>query len=117
MVRTYEVQNDSVISDKNYLCDKISSVFEDLNSQRQPQKNDIKAVENAIFMKEPDKFQMTDLFELYQTFLRVFPVAILVHIEPDIPFGNSLDVRPDLHKIALLIKAIPMVDINGNVVP
>ncbi len=68
MVKISEVQNDLVISDKNYLCDKIASIFEELNSQRQQQKNDIKEVENAIFMKKPDKFQMTDLFELYQTF-------------------------------------------------
>ena len=68
MVKNVEVQDDNNISDKNYLSDKISSLFDDLDSQRQQQKNDIKEVEKAVFLKTPDKFQMTDLFELYQTF-------------------------------------------------
>ncbi|MCQ2957366.1 MAG: hypothetical protein MJ180_00525 [Candidatus Gastranaerophilales bacterium] len=68
MVKTVENQNDNIISDQNYLKDKICSVFDELNSRRQTQKDDIKEVEQAIFLKKKDKFQMTDLFELYQTF-------------------------------------------------
>jgi len=68
MVKTIEVQNDENILDKNYLREKICSTFDELDLQRQQQKNDIKDVENAIFLKKKDKFQMTDLFELYQTF-------------------------------------------------
>ena len=68
MVKNVEIQNDNIISDQNFLRDKISSLFEELDSQRQQQKKDIKEVEKAIFLKNPDKFQMTDLFELYQTF-------------------------------------------------
>ena len=68
MIKNVEVQDEKIISDRNYLKDKICSVFDDLDSQRQSQKNDIKAVEQAIFLKKNDKFQMTDLFELYQTF-------------------------------------------------
>lgn len=49
---------------KNYIVD----LFEKLDTERQQQKADIKEVENAIFLKEKDAFQMTDLFELYQTF-------------------------------------------------
>ena len=61
------IENNS-LGGENFLKDKISSLFEILNSERQQQKTDIKAVEEAIFLKSPDKFQMTDLFELYQTF-------------------------------------------------
>jgi len=68
MVKNVEVQNDNIISDQSFLRDKISSLFDDLDSQRQQQKKDIKEVEKAIFLKNSDKFQMTDLFELYQTF-------------------------------------------------
>jgi len=68
MIKNIEIQDDKVIADRNYLKDKICSVFDEADAQRQSQKSDIKTVEQAIFMKKNDKFQMTDLFELYQTF-------------------------------------------------
>ena len=67
-MKTVDFQSNVDISDKNFLVNMISSAFDELDSQRQKQKADIKEVEDAIFLKTPDKFQMTDLFELYQTF-------------------------------------------------
>ncbi|MDD3593028.1 MAG: hypothetical protein PHX18_00200 [Candidatus Gastranaerophilales bacterium] len=52
----------------DYLRDKIAFMFEELDSARAKQKEDIKSLENAVFLKDNDKFQMPDLFELYQTF-------------------------------------------------
>ncbi|MCR4881832.1 MAG: hypothetical protein K6A44_07775 [bacterium] len=67
-MKTVDFQSSVDISDKNFLVNMVSSSFDELDSQRQKQKADIKEVEDAIFLKSPDKFQMTDLFELYQTF-------------------------------------------------
>ena len=67
-MKTVDFQSNVEISDKNFLVNFVSSAFDELDSQRQRQKADIKEVEDAIFLKTPDKFQMTDLFELYQTF-------------------------------------------------
>lgn len=67
-MKTLEFQQSITLPDKSYLKNKISELFEELDSQRQKQKQDIKDVEDAIFLNSPDKFQMTDLFELYQTF-------------------------------------------------
>ena len=67
-MKTFELQQSVFFADKNYLKNKISELFEELDSQRQKQKQDIKDVQDAIFLNNPDKFQMTDLFELYQTF-------------------------------------------------
>lgn len=67
-MNSIDVQNEIEIENQEYLKDKITSVFEELDQKRQKQKNDIKELENAVFLKEKDKFQMTDLFELYQTF-------------------------------------------------
>ena len=67
-MKTVDLQSSMEISDKNFLVNMVTSAFDELDSQRQKQKADIKEVEDAIFLKTPDKFQMTDLFELYQTF-------------------------------------------------
>ena len=67
-MKTIDFQENINIPDKNFLVNFVSSLFDDLDAQRQKQKADIKEVEDAIFLKSPDKFQMTDLFELYQTF-------------------------------------------------
>ena len=67
-MKTFELQQSVSFADKNYLKNKICELFEELDSQRQKQKQDIKDVQDAIFLNNPDKFQMTDLFELYQTF-------------------------------------------------
>ena len=67
-MKTVDFQSSVDISDKDFLVNLVASSFDDLDSQRQKQKADIKEVEDAIFLKTPDKFQMTDLFELYQTF-------------------------------------------------
>ena len=67
-MKTLEFQQSITLPDKSYLKNKISELFEELDSQRQKQKQDIKDVEDAIFLNSQDKFQMTDLFELYQTF-------------------------------------------------
>ena len=56
------------IEEGTYLKDSITFLYDELDAQRRTQKQDIEEVENAIFMNSPDKFQMTDLFELYQTF-------------------------------------------------
>ena len=45
MVKNVEIQNDNIISDQNFLRDKISSLFDELDAQRQQQKKDIKEVE------------------------------------------------------------------------
>ena len=67
-MKTVDYQGSFDIPDRDFLPKFISSAFDELDSQRQKQKADIKEVEDAIFLKSPDKFQMTDLFELYQTF-------------------------------------------------
>lgn len=66
MIKQEEISQETI--ENAYLKDKIVSIFDKLDTERQKQKNDIKEVEDAIFLKKTDKFQMTDLFELYQTF-------------------------------------------------
>jgi len=63
-----EIEKDSTEQTHPFLKNYIVDLFEKLDTERQQQKADIKEVENAIFLKEKDTFQMTDLFELYQTF-------------------------------------------------
>ena len=63
-----EIEKDSTERTHSFLKSYIVDLFEKLDTERQQQKADIKEVENAIFLKEKDSFQMTDLFELYQTF-------------------------------------------------
>ena len=61
-------KEDASAEENVYLRDNITFLYDELDAQRVPQKRDIKEVEDAIFLNNQDKFQMTDLFELYQTF-------------------------------------------------
>ena len=95
-MKTVDFQSSVEISDKNFLVNMISSAFDELDSQRQKQKADIKEVEDAIFLKTPDKFQMTDLFELYQTKYQYTPDEYLLFtiLIASFPLTLIIDIAP-----------------------